>query len=132
MIEVSKYLIRKRLLSIKVIRDYVEDRVYQSHLATITDPSYPCVTLSFSGGSLVSNYPKFSVRPMDIQIWSIISFTEAYAIYNLLIVNLHLDRLKGRGLSIVCSISGEPFELYDDIEKLYRLSTTWTVRMLSK
>lgn len=123
-----KTAIRTRVLGIEAVRDLIGARFYQAHLATITDPVYPCANFVLGPGDLEENLGKIANWSMRLWCWSSVSIDHAQNVCKEIQGALHRVPIRQPNLNIVCTLDGLPVEMFEPIEKLHYVITPWGVR----
>lgn len=120
-----KEALRTYLIGQSTVTALVSSRIYPSHLAMVPSPTYPCVNIEISGGSQDTDIPKLHHPNFKIYVWSKNSQDEAWRIYMTirdLLQNYYLTNTESRWYLQEETV---PLELFDELEKIYYLSSSW-------
>ena len=123
-----KTAIRTRVLAADAVLDLIGVRFYQAHIATITDPVYPCANFVLGPGDLVENLARVANWTMRLWCWSSVSVDHAQEICKAIQIVLQQVPIRGSNLNVVCTLTGLPTEMFEPIEELHYVITPWGVR----
>lgn len=126
--DIIKVTIRSVLINNTPLFAIISDRVYSKHLKNITNPVYPCVTLSFEKIMTEKNEIEESGYYV-VDVWSKKGNDELTGIYN--IVKSLINKKKNLGGGIIhCIQYHSADDLYEEDTETYHLSAKYKITRL--
>jgi len=120
-----KEALRKAIIGTTEVRSLIGDRFYPGHLAKIPNPVYPCACFSVDGGNPDPDMPPISMPTFNIWVYSKNSFDESWRIYEKIKKAIHHSLVSTTEGRWITKEDTNPFEVYDDIGKIYFISAGW-------
>ena len=119
--------IRKKLINDPTLKAIQGERVYPTHINSVTNPVYPCSTQGREGGGTTANLIATDVE-QKIDVWSKVGYDELWLIYNQIRKLLHLQPLAvtdGQVFSIKETYVND--NLYEPTTKTWHLASRYKI-----
>lgn len=130
MIKESRELLVGELRSDTNLFTLVAGRVYPQDLATLTNPTYPAVTISSVGGDTDDYIPDLADTIVNIQTYSFKSFNECWDIYEKVKAKLAFEVFTNNSVRIRCTENSSPIERYDTIGRVSIVTSSWAIYVI--
>jgi hypothetical protein len=105
----------------------VSGRIYPAELATLTNPKYPCITVSFSGGPSDDYNPDLADSSCTIQYYSTKSYSDVWDMHKKTKAVLFNEVFTDSEVTIRCTEDTIPFERWDAEGRIYVLTNLWNI-----
>ena len=115
--------IRNRMINESNIVNLISDRIYPSHISTITNPIFPLITMSrISGGTNAAHTATDIIQQIDV--WSKDGYDELWKIYSEInkLINLQIF-----DCIIFCKETNVSDDLYEEDTQTYHLSARYRI-----
>lgn len=107
----------------------VKGRMYPQELATLTNPSYPCLTFKMDGGEADENIPALAVCRVLFRTYSTVSYTQSWNIYEQLKNVLAFEVKSDSSVRLRFREVNTPIEDYDPIGRAYVVVSRWQMQV---
>jgi hypothetical protein len=128
--------IRAVLIADSTVKEYVEDRIYASHITTITNPKFPAISLFLLPGQARKDVIEMVDSTIQIDLWfpsDKWTVDELMACYGRVRTLLHRQPLSDTTIGVkIMNIeeSGIGALMYDDGIQGYHLPARYTVKAI--
>jgi hypothetical protein len=119
MIKESRTLLMRTMRSDSTLFNLVKGKIYPQDLATLKNPTYPCITFTFQGGESDSNIPGLAGASVSVKCYSTKSFNESWNIYEKIRSLVLLSVVEDSNIRIRITEGGSPFETFNEGNRLY-------------
>ena len=119
MLRQSRTLLMQTMRGDTALFTSVKGRIYPQDIATLKDPSYPCITFSFNSGASDENIPALAEVSVSLKSYSVKSYDEAWDIYEKSRTLLLFGVFEDSNVRIRVTESNTPTERYDTVGNVY-------------
>lgn len=127
MIKDARDRLVKEMRSDSDIFNAVGGRVYSQDVATVLNPTYPCVTIGFGGGIPDEFLSELANASVSIRTYSTKSFNECWDIYEKVKNKLAFCVFTDADVRIRTTEDSLPVERYDSISRVYNIISGWDI-----
>lgn len=110
--------IRHQILSLQAIRDIIEDRCHPSEIASIHNPTYPCVNFVLLKGPTIATAKEAGYTTLQVWAWSNANYDAAGELLSLVESQLS-ERIETDECYVGLYISLSPEQLFDEDDSIY-------------
>ena len=127
MIKESRHLLVRELRSDTTLFSLVSGRIYPQDLATLSNPTYPSVTISLNGGIPDDYNQDLAEANVVIQSYSTKSYNQCWDIFEKVKSALVFGIFTDASVRIRMTESSTPIERYDQIGRVYIVTSSWNM-----
>ncbi len=105
-------------------------RIYPQDIATLKNPAFPCVTVSFGGGEPDNYLSVLADASVSIKVFSTKSYNQCWEIYEKVKTALAFGVFTDDSVRIRTTESTLPIERYDSVSRLYNVISGWDITII--
>ena len=132
MIKESRDLLTRKLREDTDLFTLVAGRIYPQDIATILNPTYPAVTISFTGGLPDDYIPDLADTLVNVQTYSARSYNECWDVYEKLKARLAFEVFDDSSVIVRMTESNTPIERYDSTGRVHIVTSSWAMYVIGK
>jgi hypothetical protein len=130
MIDAARDVLIRRIREDATLFSTISGRIYPGDLASVINPTYPCMTVKFQGGVPDEYNTDLGDGSVLIQYYSTKSYSDCWTMYKQTKSIIDFQVFSDSEVTIRLTKSGLPFERFDQESRIYILTDDWNVFMI--
>lgn len=129
MLKAARERLIRKLRADTTLFTSVKGRIYPQELATLPNPSYPCVTFKMDGGEADEHIPALATCRVSFRVHSTVSYNQCWDIYEQIKDVLAFEVVSDSNVRMRFREINTPVEDYDPIARTYTVISRWQLQV---